>query len=263
MDEARMVCGCEREIPMIEMKCPACGAEGRAPKDKINTRLVCKKCLRVFHLTPSGRAVIGEPPQPVVAPVKAPDPTEKFELALNFEWLGGIKKLVTSPKVLAVVGGLIVVAAGYMVVSLFHSESLETRASRIAKATVKGELSTLLELSSTGTSDDIVKWFIAIQPQCVEIKKAMTTAEPAVDVVINKEDAASGTADVVARVASEEALSKHHGNKLPDMSISTFADRVYELPLVFISEGLEGWRLDGKRTLEAMPKTSLMKLETH
>ena len=100
---------------MIEMKCPACGAEGRAPKDKINTRLVCKKCLRVFHLTPSGRAVIGEPPQAAVAPVKAVDPTEKIELALNFEWLGGIKRVVTSPKVLAVVGGLLVVAAGYYV----------------------------------------------------------------------------------------------------------------------------------------------------
>jgi hypothetical protein len=258
-----MVSGCKREISMIEMKCPACGAEGRAPKDKINTRLVCKKCLRVFHLTPSGRAVIGEPPQQVVAPVKAADPTEKLEIALNFEWLGGILRALTSPKVLAVAGGLIVVAAGYMLVSLFHSESLETRAGRIAQATVKGELSTLLELSSTGTSDDVVKWFIAIQPQCLEIKKTMTTAEPAVDVVINKEDAASGTADVVARVASEEALAKHHGNKLPDMSISTFADRIFELPLAFTSEGLEGWRLDGKRTLEALPKTPLMKLQTH
>jgi hypothetical protein len=246
---------------MIEMKCPACGAEGRAPKDKINTRLVCKKCLRVFHLTPSGRAVLGEPPQVAVAPVKAADPTEKFELALDFEWLGNLKKAVASPKLWAVVGALAVFAAGYYVISLFHSESLEKRAARIAQSTVKGELSTLLELSSSGTSDDIVKWFIAIQPQCVEVKKTMTTAEPAVDVVISKEDAASGTADVVARVASEETLAKHHGNKLPDMSISTFADRVFEIPLMFTSEGLEGWKLDGKRTLDALPKTPLMKLE--
>jgi hypothetical protein len=226
--------------------------------------LVCKKCLRVFHLTPSGRAVIGEPPLPVVAPVKPPDPTEKIEIVLDFDrWFGGVKRVVTSPKVLAVAGGLIVVAAGYLLISLFHSESLETRASRIAQATVKGELSTLLELSSSGTSDDVVKWFIAIQPQCAEIKKTMTTAEPAVDVVINKEDSASGTADVTARVASEEALTKHHGNQLPDMSITTFADRIFELPLVFTSEGLEGWRLDGKRTLEALPKTPLMKLQAH
>jgi hypothetical protein len=263
MNEACMASEREREIPMIEMKCPACGAEGRAPKDKINTRLVCKKCLRVFHLTPSGRAVIGEPPQPVVAPVKPADPTETIEFALDFAWLGGIKKVVTSPMVLAVAGVLLVFGAGYVLVSLFHSESLETRATRIAQATVKGELSTLLELSSSGTSDDVVKWFIAIQPQCVEIKKTMTTAEPSVDVVINKEDDASGKADVVARVASEEALAKHHGNKLPDMSISTFADRIFEIPLAFTSEGLEGWKLDGKKTLEELPKTPLMKLQTH
>ena len=49
---------------MLEIKCPACGAEGRAPKDKILTRLVCRKCLRVFHVTPSGMTVIGEPPTP-------------------------------------------------------------------------------------------------------------------------------------------------------------------------------------------------------
>ena len=47
---------------MIEMKCPACSAGGRIPRDKKNTRLVCKKCLAVFHLSPSGTPVLGEPP---------------------------------------------------------------------------------------------------------------------------------------------------------------------------------------------------------
>ena len=47
---------------MIEMKCPGCGAGGRAPRDKMNTRMVCKKCLKVFHLSPSGTPVLGEPP---------------------------------------------------------------------------------------------------------------------------------------------------------------------------------------------------------
>ena len=30
---------------MIDMKCPSCGAGGRIPREKVNTRLVCKKCL--------------------------------------------------------------------------------------------------------------------------------------------------------------------------------------------------------------------------
>ncbi len=47
---------------MIVMNCPTCDAEGRVPNDKINTTLVCKKCLKSFHLKPSGRVVAGPAP---------------------------------------------------------------------------------------------------------------------------------------------------------------------------------------------------------
>ena len=53
---------------MIEMKCPGCGAGGRIPRDKKNTRLVCKKCLKVFHMSPGGKTVLGEPPTAKDAP---------------------------------------------------------------------------------------------------------------------------------------------------------------------------------------------------
>ncbi|MGB2611960.1 MAG: hypothetical protein WBC80_23555 [Isosphaeraceae bacterium] len=70
---------------MLAIKCPACGAEGRASKEKIQTRLVCRKCLRVFHVTPSGKTVLGEPPAPgrtatAVSRAKAaPDPGQKVD----------------------------------------------------------------------------------------------------------------------------------------------------------------------------------------
>ena len=57
---------------MLAIKCPACGAEGRASKEKIQTRLVCRKCLRVFHVTPSGKTVLGEPPAPGRTAATAP-----------------------------------------------------------------------------------------------------------------------------------------------------------------------------------------------
>src|SRR5690242_5419896 len=49
--------GSWRSSSVIEMKCPACGVVGRIPKNKVNVRLVCSKCLKVFYVTPSGRAV--------------------------------------------------------------------------------------------------------------------------------------------------------------------------------------------------------------
>ncbi|MGZ6057713.1 MAG: hypothetical protein ACXWOV_19350 [Isosphaeraceae bacterium] len=53
---------------MLAIKCPACGAEGRASKEKIQTRLVCRKCLRVFHVTPSGKTVLGACPRIRLSP---------------------------------------------------------------------------------------------------------------------------------------------------------------------------------------------------
>src|SRR4051794_12273752 len=47
---------------MIELECPNCGGYGAVPKEKANTRLVCKKCHFVFHLDGAGRARAGEPP---------------------------------------------------------------------------------------------------------------------------------------------------------------------------------------------------------
>src|SRR4051794_17130655 len=47
---------------MIEMSCPSCGRAGQVPPEKLHTRLVCRKCHVVFHMEPSGRPVLGEPP---------------------------------------------------------------------------------------------------------------------------------------------------------------------------------------------------------
>src|SRR5437764_14137537 len=69
-------------LSMIEMSCPRCGAGGRVPNNKVNSRLVCKKCLQIFHLTPSGHAVLGEPPPTKEAP-SARGPRERVELDLS------------------------------------------------------------------------------------------------------------------------------------------------------------------------------------
>ena len=103
---------------MIEITCPACGAEGRAPNHKILTRLVCRKCLKFFHVTPSGKAVLGEPPvtgQTSIAgshATAAPDRAQKVD-----HWLDRASKRLFSPTSLILAVGLILVA----VVAIFFS----------------------------------------------------------------------------------------------------------------------------------------------
>jgi hypothetical protein len=242
---------------MIEIKCPACGAEGRAPKDKVNTRLVCRKCLKVFHVTPTGRTVLGEPPQAAAAaPVKTAREPIEVDLSLDVPpWIRNVSRAVFSPRVLAVVGALIVLAAGYTAVSLLRSESLEERAVKVARATVNGDLGTLLALTAEGTGDDMLRWYTKIQPQFDELKRALQTPEPFVEVVVNREDNTTGNAEVLARLTNKEP-STRTGSRIPDATISTFlTERKVELPLTFSSEGMGGWKLDGKRTFESLPKT--------
>lgn len=240
---------------MIEMKCPACGVVGRVSKDKVNTRLVCKKCLKVFHVTPTGRSVLGEPPQAAITAIKAPREKIEFDLGLNVPpWLGRFTKLVFSPKVLAVVGGLILLAGGYIAVSILRGESLQERTVKVARAAVMGDLGTLLELTATGTGDEMLNWFMAVRSQCDQMKGALQTPTPFVEVVVTKEDTNNGTASVVARINTEEPLTRS-GGRIPGASVSSFIpNKSIELPLQLTLEGLGGWKLDGKRTFDAIPK---------
>src|SRR4051794_11120772 len=156
------------------MKCPACKVAGRTSKDKINTRLVCRKCLAVFHITPTGRAVLGEPPQATVTSSKAP--RDKFALDLSLElppWLRRVTDVVFAPRVLAVVGGLLLLFGGYTAYLKLRGESLQERTEKLARAAVIGDLGTLLELTTEGTGDDMIKWYTAVRPQCDQLKSLL------------------------------------------------------------------------------------------
>src|SRR5271166_4187626 len=108
---------------MIDMKCPSCGAGGRVPNEKVNTRLVCKKCLRVFHVTASGNTVLGEPAPPKDQP-RPPSPREaaRHDTVERFDnvasRLSKVKLPQVQPRVLAIIGGVVLVAAlGYWLFS--------------------------------------------------------------------------------------------------------------------------------------------------
>lgn len=235
---------------MIEMNCPACGAEGRVPSEKVNTRLVCRKCLKVFHLTPSGRAVLGEPgPDPAAAAHSkdsALDPTLEVD-----QWLDRLAKRLTSPATLAIAAGLILLLAILSFTSLRKSETLEDRVSKVATAAFQGDLQTIRELAATGTSEDAVKWYGAIRTQCDEFRQKLGSRRLKVDVTIKHQDSEQAPAEVVAVLDSDDQLERR-GSSLPDplSTVSTSVEHTLSLPMWWRTEGWSGWRLDGKRTLE-------------
>ena len=107
---------------MPDISCPACGAGGRVPRNKMNLRLVCKKCLRVFHLTPGGQAVLGEPPAAKDAAKEKAVREPGFELRgpvdALLDKLATLKMPKVPPTTIGIVAGVVVVLGlGYLFLS--------------------------------------------------------------------------------------------------------------------------------------------------
>ena len=239
---------------MIEIKCPACGAEGRTPKDKILSRLVCRKCLKVFHITPSGKTVLGEPPTPGQISTAsshasaAPDRTMKVE-----QWFDRASKRFFSPASLILLTGLVLLAGGAIFYSMRGLERLEDRVARTARAAVEGDLRTVREMAAAGTESEVDEWYVSIRGQCDELLKRLGSKRLIVESQVKSQDPGQTWADVVASVSIEDDMQRK-GSSIPDASIAVTnsADPII-LPMVWTSEGFGGWRLDGKKTQE-LPK---------
>jgi len=235
---------------MFEIECPACGAAGRAPKQKIQTRLVCKKCLKVFYVTPSGKTVLGEPPATGqtatgVSPGRAqPDRTQKVD-----QWFDRASKRLFSPtSLILTVGLMLAVAAVYF--SVWRPESLDYRVAQAARAAVQGDRRTIQELAATGSGDAVDAWYLSIRPKCDELLQRLGSNKLIVETTVTLQDPGRQWADVVARVSIEEGLERK-GNVLPDASIVEIpASQPFSLPMAWKVDGMAGWRLDGGRTRE-------------
>ena len=234
---------------MIDTKCPGCGAEGRLPNTKINTRLVCPKCLKVFHVTTAGRSAAGEPPTPSAAATskrggKDSDEAQRFEDALR-----DLSETLTSRKALSVLGTILVVGLIVWFFATRRSERVEPRAEEVMKALVAGDLKTLEGLCSTGTAQEAVKWYDKIRDVCDSVRQSQGPGQLVISVGVTQEDKAEGTADVIAMAFLGEASLERKAGSLPDPNVALPVARSLSIPMAFRSEGWSGWRLDGRRTL--------------
>ena len=154
---------------MAEIQCPACGAEGHAPKEKVNIRLVCKRCLTVFHVNLAGKPLLGEPPEAETTPKPKPharaatDGTQKADEVLN---------LLFSPLSLILCMVLIALAAVAYLVSMQRPETLKDQATKVAEAAVQSDLQTIRRLACSGGDEDAVRWYDSTRAQCESLRAA-------------------------------------------------------------------------------------------
>lgn len=243
---------------MIEMKCPGCGAGGRIPRDKINTRLVCKKCLKVFHMTQGGQTVLGEPPP---SKDQAKEKVRKESSGIEFgdalegfsERFSKIKLPRISPAALGIIGGVALVALlGFWI---FSRQSLVKRSEMIANALANAEdMKVAIDVSVPETVLDTIRWYSEASVKYGELKMAMHGINPKVKIKVLS-DGSTPPAVVVAQFTIEGTRLEGAGVEAfhPTPSLSN-APSMVEMHLYFVKDTFGNFLLDGTRTFNDRPQ---------
>lgn len=147
----------------LDMECPKCGAPGSLPKNKVNSRLVCKKCRAIFYVTPSGRAVLGEPPMSEVAREEVKTPRLRDSERVQYTFLPSIpiKTEILVPVVL--LAGLLTLIgwAGYSILTWLGgpTDDMMSRAQVAADAIGTDNIGLFQSTCLMGTEPDCNRFF--------------------------------------------------------------------------------------------------------
>jgi hypothetical protein len=237
---------------MIDMKCPSCGAGGRIPREKMNTRLVCKKCLRVFHVTTGGNTVLGEPAAPKDQPKAHPareasrrDTVDRFDDVAST--ISKIRLPQVQPMTLAVIGGIALLSAlGYW---FFSRQSIEKRSLDVARAIQQTDMKQVIDLAAPGTEMDAIRWYNDVYRQYMALKIALAGQDAGITV---QPPAApqGGTTQVYVHFSTSGTRfdgSLFNDALAPNPSLSN-AKQTLELSLYWMTDMWGNWLLDGTKT---------------
>lgn len=243
---------------MIDLECPKCGRAGSIPRDKVNTRLVCKKCHIVFHMNTAGRTLLGEPPVNHAQTKKE----KAFEAPTlpNFEGFGDIRENFknVSPKKLAIAAGVLLVAmVAYTLVSS-APESLASRVEITAKRFADDDLAYLKELASSDTADDVVRWFDTVHPKLVKSRESWKTRLADIQVQVVGEDRRQRVGEAQAFIYPSAKGNHSEAISSAAKEASETGSAVNEsvdLHMFWVLDSRGRWRLDGRQTYQMANKS--------
>lgn len=236
---------------MIEMSCPRCGAGGRVPRERASSRLVCRKCLQVFHLGPGNKAIVGEPPPQKDAPkARQKVAPERAGLTLELgefgEKLGKIK--LPDPKILGAVAGVALLIAFFY--WLFSKQTVEQRAATLAQAIRTMDMDVTSAIALPGTEIEAMKWLGDVHKEYTEVKLNLGNIDPGVK--IQAQPSSDGTSAQTLLVFSREGATS-----TGPMSVEQAANmeakegkKSLELVVFWGKDTWQAWRLDGKKTAD-------------
>ncbi|MCA1685800.1 MAG: hypothetical protein LC745_07390 [Planctomycetia bacterium] len=160
---------------MVTLNCPLCGSTVRAPSDRPNEQLSCKKCHSPFYLDRNRNAVVGVPPG-----VERDVDEIKQKVKEKLEGFP-VKQAVGGLALLLVVGA----ALSYL---LRPADPLQPAALKAAQAFADDKLDDLKAMAAPGTEADLTRWFNDSRPQFLSLRERWQGKPEVVEVGIAAED---------------------------------------------------------------------------
>ena len=231
---------------MIDLECPKCGRIGSIPPSRANSRLVCKKCMSVFHMGATGRAVLGEPASAhhdphghdaATAVKKAEASAPSFDLGeINYGLVGVLA-------VLLLIGGVYAMTVGF---GSRSATNVYPHALEMANAIETSDANAVQALATSDSAGEASTWFQSAQRTVEEMKKGNGLK---VTAIVTTENAADGTAQVefflipIKAQARNEQIAREAGAPV---------GKVSELMTFWTFAGGR-WRFDAKKTVQINP----------
>jgi ribosomal protein S27AE len=229
---------------MLNLECPNCGRIGTVPKEKSDSRLVCKKCHTVFHLSPAGRVHLGEPPQPVKRePEEKPrsiwDPEEEVEYTFSLPELN-----ITPAQFGLGLGAIGLLTIFYFISTIDFSEKLAEKADRMVAAFMAGDADTLKKFSTGESAEITEQWYDSCRGFVDDAKGMPAGPKPLVTVMVSEENAGTGLGQTIVYITVPKPTYRHRAS---DTAVLDPNDFYPPTQLVFswvLERGLY-WRLNG------------------
>ena len=238
---------------MLDMECPKCGRFGSVPNDKVNSRLVCKKCLTIFHLTPTGRAVPGEPPDHKYegqhAPGAVPAHLQKRDAV---DYMADFRDMGRAPVMLgALAVCMIALGAIYFLGGDSRGDVLQIRAKSVADA-LERDNSDFVKANTTKDSlSDVIKWFDKVHPIIAEMTRESSTKEINDFVFVIEENPVSKIGQVEISYTITRGSARTEEITSEAAAVAKSGRTSLTLPMYWVLDDSGKWLIDGAKTLAA------------
>ena len=244
---------------MIELECPNCAGRGSVPNDKATARMVCKKCHMVFHMTPTGRTMLGEPP--VAGKEKdnkktAHDPGHASGGASAAKKRDFAEGLFEFNRVQILAGVLAVGMLGlgcFVVMAGGGKDILSQKAQEMADAVSAGNVSSVKGLSRSEGADAAVKWYDSVHSQYEGMKKSSPGQGVLASVFVIEENHAKREGQALILFAPAAGSTREQSIAKAAGVGTTPGDQSITQILTFWVLDRGYWRLDGTRTAAVAP----------